>query len=83
MTAQGNLHHGSEPAQLKTVLDLQEKGSFREIHLHGEILHPAGVCFLGEEAHPSRVAGKGLGGKGVNLSDKSWHPLSPFGVFNL
>ena len=59
MAAQVDFHAGGEPAQIEAVGAPLEERRVREVHLACDVLHPAVVSRLLQEAHASGVATEG------------------------
>src|SRR5881396_4217508 len=75
VTAQRHLDGGGEPAQPVAVIFGKQKRRFGEIHLPGDVLHPALVARRREHAHRRRVAGVRLARERVYLDDREAHAL--------
>jgi hypothetical protein len=69
MATEGNFNSWGEPAQVKTIWTLAQKRRLGEVHLTRYVLHPLRLAWRRQDAHGSRVAGKGAIGKGVNLDN--------------
>jgi hypothetical protein len=69
MTAQINFNTWGKPAETETVFLLAKKGCLGQVHLLRHVLHPNLIPCFGENADCSRIAGKWLISKSIDLKN--------------